>query len=161
MPSVFTEKENAAEDWNCIASMILTSFIISFAFWHAYFICVYFVTAVWLFWDEVWIFVGEDKLATLPLHFNCFKALQKLCPDAITWGEHASCRSLWRRSNITWSVFNVTLFYVVFAMPNKQKPPLRVVFTDVKRGMTVCEVTCCVEVCDVSPHVRDVSSPTW
>ena len=34
------------------------------------------------------------------------------------------------------------------------------VFTDVKRAMTVCEVTHCVEVCDVSPLVRDVSSPT-
>jgi len=42
----------------------------------------------------------------------------------------------------------VTLFYVViqFTMSKKQKPTLRVVFTDVKRAMTGCEVTRCVEV---------------
>jgi len=42
-------------------------------------------------------------------------------------------------------------------MSKKQKPTLRVVFTDVKRAMAGCEVTRCVEVCDVSPLARDVS----
>jgi len=37
--SVITGKVNASKEWNCIVSMFLTSFNVSFGFIYAYFMC--------------------------------------------------------------------------------------------------------------------------
>jgi len=50
-------KENASEDWNCIISMFLRSFNIYFVFGYACFMCICLKTAIWLFWDKVWLFL--------------------------------------------------------------------------------------------------------
>jgi len=54
--SVITGKENAPKKWNCIISMSLTTFNIYFVFGYACFMCIRLKTAVWLFWDMVWLF---------------------------------------------------------------------------------------------------------
>jgi len=55
--SVIMGKENASKEWNCIISMFLTSFNVCFVFGYAYFMCVFLKTAIWLFWDKVWLFL--------------------------------------------------------------------------------------------------------
>jgi len=58
--SVFTGKENASKNWNCILSMFLTSFNIYFCL-VMHVLCVAHVLELlsglfWLFWDKVWLF---------------------------------------------------------------------------------------------------------
>jgi len=48
--SVIMGKENASKEGNCIISMFLTSFNVYFVFGYAYFMCICFKTAIWLFW---------------------------------------------------------------------------------------------------------------
>jgi len=38
--SVITSKENASKEWNCIISMFLTSFNVSFVFVYSCFMCI-------------------------------------------------------------------------------------------------------------------------
>jgi len=54
--SVITGKENAWKYWNCVISLFLTSFSVYFVFGYACFMCVSLKTAIWLFWDKVWLF---------------------------------------------------------------------------------------------------------
>ena len=63
--SVIMGKENASWEPNCIIPMFLTSFNVYFVCVYAYFMRICFETAIWLFWDKVWLFFGEDRLATL------------------------------------------------------------------------------------------------
>jgi len=54
---LITGKENLSKEWNCITSMFLTSFNVYFVFGYAYFMCICLKTAIWLFWDKVWLFL--------------------------------------------------------------------------------------------------------
>jgi len=47
--NVITGKENVSKEWNCIASMFLTSFNVYFVFGYAYFMCICLKTAIWHF----------------------------------------------------------------------------------------------------------------
>jgi len=49
--------ENASEDWNYIVSMFLMSIYIYFVFGYECFICICLKTAIWIFWDKVWLFL--------------------------------------------------------------------------------------------------------
>ena len=54
--SVFTGKENASKDWNCNLSIFLTSFNVYFVCGYACIMCIGLKTAIWLFWDKIWLF---------------------------------------------------------------------------------------------------------
>jgi len=62
--NVITGKENASKEWNCIASMFLTSFNVYFVFGYACFMCICLKTAIWLFLGQGLAFFDEDRLAT-------------------------------------------------------------------------------------------------
>jgi len=47
--SVIMGKENVSKEWNCIISMFLTSFNVSFVFGYACIICICRKTTIWLF----------------------------------------------------------------------------------------------------------------
>jgi len=63
--SVITGKQYASQDWTCVISIFLTSFNVYFVCGCACFMCICLKTAIWRFWDKLWIFFGEDRLATL------------------------------------------------------------------------------------------------
>ena len=63
--NVIMGKENASKEWYCIIPMFLTSFNVYFVFGYAYFMCICFKTAIWLFLKPGLAYFGEDRLATL------------------------------------------------------------------------------------------------
>ena len=53
--SVITRKEYASEYQNCFI-WVFDEFYVCFVFSYAYFMCVCPKTAIWLFWDNLWLF---------------------------------------------------------------------------------------------------------
>ena len=53
--SVITGEEYASKDWTCVVSMCLTGFNAYFVCGCACFMCICLKTAIWLFWDKVWL----------------------------------------------------------------------------------------------------------